>query len=437
MRILPIVTALLVVAALYGLIFERDRIIEFSAGLSAQSAPESTDETPPAQAQEVVAIPEEAPERTAVSVRAVVLQSEAIEDDVLLRGRTEADRKIDVRAETGGLVVSAPLPKGTAVTQGQLLCRLEEGTRSAQRAEALARLAQARASLPSAEAALPEAAARVAEAEARLEEARINDNAARELVQDGFATETRVAATKAAVSSAEAALTAAKSGVAAAQAGLEAAQASISSAEAAVALVEKDIERLDIKAPFSGMLESDTAELGSLMQPGSLCGTVIALDPIRLVGFVPEANVDKIAVGAMAGAELINGQQVVGTVTFLSRSADENTRTFRTEITVPNPDLAIRDGQTIEIGIAGDGQQAHLVPQSSLTLDNEGNIGVRTVLEQEGGPVAHFMPVTVLRDTVDGVYVGGLPEEVALITVGQEYVGEGTPVAPTYGELSQ
>ena len=35
MRIFPIVTALLVVAALYGLIFERDRIIEFSAGLSA------------------------------------------------------------------------------------------------------------------------------------------------------------------------------------------------------------------------------------------------------------------------------------------------------------------------------------------------------------------------------------------------------------------
>jgi multidrug efflux system membrane fusion protein len=36
-------------------------------------------------------------------------------------------------------------------------------------------------------------------------------------------------------------------------------------------------------------------------------------------------------------------------VTFLSRSADEQTRTFRVEITVPNPDVTIRDGQTADI----------------------------------------------------------------------------------------
>jgi multidrug efflux system membrane fusion protein len=47
-------------------------------------------------------------------------------------------------------------------------------------------------------------------------------------------------------------------------------------------------------------------------------------------------------------------------VTFLSRSADEQTRTFRVEITVPNPDVTIRDGQTADILIQTEGTSAHL-----------------------------------------------------------------------------
>ena len=109
-----------------------------------------------------------------------------------------------------------------------------------------------------------------------------------------------------------------------------------------MASAENEISRLKILAPFSGLLESDTAELGSLMQPGSLCATVIRLNPIKVVGFAPETEVDQIVVGSMAGARLASGREVVGTVKFLSRSADPQTRTFRTEIEVANTDLSIR-----------------------------------------------------------------------------------------------
>ena len=43
-------------------------------------------------------------------------------------------------------------------------------------------------------------------------------------------------------------------------------------------------------APFAGLLETDTAELGALLQTGSPCATIIQLDPIKFVGFVPEAE---------------------------------------------------------------------------------------------------------------------------------------------------
>lgn len=434
MRPLSILFAVLVMAALYGLIFERERILDFAAGTAP--TPEAEIAAPTQAAIAEAAQPETEAQR-GVPVRAVVYTAQSVEDGVLLRGRSEADRHVEVRAETGGLVISEPLRKGTSVDAGDLLCRLDPGTRPAQLADAQANLARAEAGIPEAESRLPEARARVAEAEARLEEARINDNAARALIADGFASETRVAATRAAVSSAEAAVQTARTGVASAEAGLQAARAGVQSARSAIAAVEKDIERLEMRAPFAGLLESDTAELGALLQPGSLCANVIALDPIKMVGFVPEVDVEKIQTGAMAGAQLISGRQVVGEVTFLSRSADPNTRTFRVEVTVPNPDLSIRDGITAEIVIASEGRSAQRIPQSALTLNDEGTLGIRAVMEEDTGPVARFMPVTILRDTPSGVLVAGLPDEVAVITVGQEFVSDGVPVQPTYGELSQ
>jgi multidrug efflux system membrane fusion protein len=47
------------------------------------------------------------------------------------------------------------------------------------------------------------------------------------------------------------------------------------------------------------------------------------------------------------------------------------------------------------------------------------------------------MPISVIRDTQDGIWVAGLPEMADIITVGQEYVRAGVPVDPHYGELSQ
>lgn len=224
---------------------------------------------------------------------------------------------------------------------------------------------------------------------------------------------------------------AATAGVLRARSGVTSAQAGIEAAQAGVATATREIEKLTIVAPFSGLLETDTAELGALMQMGTPCATIIQLNEIKLVGFVPEADVAKVTVGAIAGARLTNGQEVRGRVTFLSRSADALTRTFRVEVTVANDDLAISDGQTAEILVASDGQVAHLIAQSTLTLDDDGVLGVRTVGE---GNIVRFMPVTLLRDTAQGVWVTGLPEAVDIITVGQEFVIDGVHVTPTFTE---
>ncbi|MEW2916679.1 efflux RND transporter periplasmic adaptor subunit [Ruegeria sp. ANG10] len=410
MRLISFVNAILVIAALFLLVFERDTLFAFAGRGDAETASASTEES--------VSDPQTA--QNAIGV--VVLRSAAREIDsaVLLRGQTRANRQVEVLAETTSTVISEPKRKGAFVEAGDLLCELDPGTRPASLAEAMAAKLEA-------ESRIPEAEARLEEAHALVAEAQINLTAAQKLSETGFGSETRRISSEAAMRSAEA-------GVKTAEAGLEATRAGIEAATAEVKAAQREIDRQTIEAPFKGLLESDTAELGSLMQPGSLCATVIQLDPIKLVGFVPETDVNKIIVGSEASARLITGLEVKGRVTFLSRSADETTRTFEVEITVPNPELAIRDGQTANIRIAADGAKAHLLPQSALTLNNEGQLGVRTVGADK---IVDFMPILLLRDTAEGVWVDGLPETSDVIVIGQEFVTQGVKVEPTYREAAQ
>jgi len=432
MRIVSLILAVIVSAGLYFWVIERDQTREFLAQRTAdaEAAAEDTVE---------VAETEDAPEASDGSelIKVLVRKSVAQEIDsaVILRGQTEAAREVEVRAETSSTVISPPLRKGAFVDQGQLLCQLDPGTRNSSLAEARARLAEAIANKTEAESRVPEAEARVLEAQAMIDEALVNQNAAQRLSEGGFAAETRVKNADAAVAAARASFEASRAGVSAAKSGLQSADATIESATATIATAEKELERLNIRAPFSGILESDTAELGSLLQPGSLCATVIQLDPIKLVAFVPETEVNRVELGAVAGARLAaGGQEVSGTVRFLSRASDPETRTFRVEIDVPNPDLRIRDGQTAEIAISAAGEQAHLLPASALTLNEDGIIGLRTV--DDTGLVA-FNPVTVLRDTAQGVWLTGLEKEINVIVLGQEFVTAGVTVAPTFQEQTQ
>ncbi|WP_187429590.1 Solvent efflux pump periplasmic linker SrpA [Roseobacter fucihabitans] len=425
MRILSIFAALLVSAVLALFILDRPRLLALFGGDTG------TTETTTVVAADAPTRPDTV---DASLVKVVVQKSIARQVDtaVVLRGQTEAARTVDIRAETSATVISPPLRKGARVETGQMLCQLDEGTRGTA-------LAQARAQLDEARARVPEAEARLNQSLAQLDEAKINQNASSKLSAGGFASTTRVANSDAAVATAEA-------GVQSARAGLQASQSGIQSAQAAVATAEKEIERLTIRAPFGGLLEIDTAELGSLLQPGALCATIIQLDPIKLVAFVPETEVARVSLGAMASARLVagsgaltggteaRGSEVHGAVTFLSSAADPTTRTFRVEIEVANSDTKIRDGQTAEILISAEGARAHLLPQSALTLNDEGTLGVRTINAEA---IVEFHPVALMRDSVDGVWLTGLADKADVIVLGQEYVVAGVQVAPTFKELSQ
>ena len=291
------------------------------------------------------------------------------EIEVVMRGRTEAARSVVIRAETAGVVAAVPAAEGAFVARGQVLCRLAVDARQAS-------LDQARATWRSRQ---------------------LQRQAAAQLAEKGYRSQTQVLE---------------------AQANLDAAQAQVRAAEIALRQVE-------IRAPFSGVFDRRDAEIGAYLSPGQPCGTLIELNPLLVVGDAPETQAARLRVGAPATARLVSGQVLHGRVRFVAHDADPATRTYHLEVLIANPGNAVRSGLSADLSVGAGQGAAHLVPVSSLVLDAAGRQGVRYV--QADGRVA-FAPVTVLEETPQGMWVSGLSGPVNVITVGQSFVADGQKV---------
>jgi multidrug efflux system membrane fusion protein len=317
----------------------------------------------------MMAMDEDAPTR----VRARVVPASPQAREVVVRGRTEADRLVDVRAETSGRIAALPVEKGERVDTGDLLCRIAEDTRPA----------------------------RVEEAEQAVAQARIEFDGARRLAERGLQSETAIAA----------------------------ARARLASAEANLEQRRLDLEHTYVRAPFGGVVETRPVEIGDFLQAGGVCARVVDPDPMMLVGDVAERDVASLDVGDAGGGRLITGERVEGTIAFVARTADPTTRTFRVEVAVPNPDARLRDGITTEIRLPVERRPAHRIASGLLALDDAGDLGVR-ILDDDN--VVRFVNVEVLRDEAGGVWVTGLPDPATVITVGQELVVPGQQVEATF-----
>ncbi len=80
---------------------------------------------------------------------------------------------------------------------------------------------------------------------------------------------------------------------------------------------------------------------------------------------------------------------------------------------------------TTKITIAGSELKAHKIPPSILTLRDDGTVGVKAVNEEN---IVVFFPTISVKDTIDGIWVSGLPDKVNLIVTGQEYVAVGESI---------
>ncbi len=310
-------------------------------------------------------------QREPFKVRFRTVSAEPRVRQITVRGRTEAEARVEVHAETRARVLARLVEEGAPVATGDPLCRLDPGSREA----------------------------RVLEARARLAQVTLDFEAATQLVDRGFTPQTRVAALK----------------------------AEFDAAEALLKEFELELDRTTVRAPINGVVESPMAQIGTTLAIGDVCAVVVDSDPMIAVGQVSEQTIAQVSIGMRARVQIIGGHLYDGRVRYVSPTADPATRTYRIEAVIENPDSALKDGMTAQTFLDLPPVDAHRLRTSMLTLDDDGTLGVRTV--NTNGYV-QFNPVSVLDSDADGIWVTGLPITVDIISVGQEYVVAGEKVTP-------
>ena len=306
-------------------------------------------------------------------VKVEVKNAELRNQSVVLRGRTEAKRIVEATAEISGQVVSRAVERGEQVSRGQLLCEI----------------------------AVDDRAMAVEEAQAGLDKAQIEHEGSLKLAAQGLLSEVAIAASEA-------------------------------RQEAAEAHLERqllNLARTRIAAPFDGVVEDLHLNEGDYAMPGESCATLIDLDPMLVTAQVTEEQVERLQLGSNVKGSTRMGRPLEGELSFIGNQSDPVTRTYAVEITVSNEDYVLRSGLTVSLRVMLDQIQAHYITPSLLTLNEQGEMGVR-LIDQSNRVV--FSAIEIVEDGPDGMWVSGLPDRAALITVGHEYVTVGTLVDPVY-----
>jgi len=284
----------------------------------------------------------------------------------------------DVRPTT--VLFGNVVPNQTSVLRARVAGIVEEVVEQGHRAERGEQLA-----LLSAD----DRSAGVARAEAELRSAERDHDAAQQLRQRGVTSEAELQTRFAT---------------------LEAARANLRAAELA-------LSNTRLTAPITGTVNDVMAEIGSFVDAGGQVLEIVNNDPLIAEIEVRQSEITSVSLGQMAQVEFQGGKTAEAQVTFIAPVATPQTRTFRVELTIPNPDQAIPAGLSAQIALSMQQQQAHMISPALIRLDDTGRIGVFTV--DDDGETLRFQPVQVVQAKAQAIWVTGLADQARIVTISQ------------------
>lgn len=306
---------------------------------------------------------------TLVKVEVSPSKAQKITREAKINARTAPVRSVRVRAETSGRVTEVVAKRGALISEGSVIARLALNERTAQQRQA----------------------------EAVLKQRRLQYEAAQRLRRDDYMTEVELAQAKA---------------------NLEIAQADADR-------IRQDISHTVIRAPFAGALETRKVEVGDYVQVGDEIAYVIEQDPFIVRGSVSEDVVSYLQVGQPGHVVLINDEKREGVIRYIAGEADEQTRTYQVELLVANPEGRLIAGTSAKLYLPMENILAHQLEPATLTLNKDGDFGIKTVDKQDR---VHFYVADIVKNQDNKVWLSGLPENIRVITIGQDFVTEGDKV---------
>ncbi|WP_322803068.1 efflux RND transporter periplasmic adaptor subunit [Vibrio alfacsensis] len=288
-----------------------------------------------------------------------------------LYGRTAPNRQARLGAEVAGKIVRLNVKKGQTVKQGQVIANIDERDLDIQLKRAKAMLS-------------------VKEKEFK---------AAQSLKNRGLQGEVAFAT----------------------------AQAALVDARANLSNVETALKNTKVRAPFNGILDHKFIEVGDFVGVGDPIATVIDLEKLIIEADVSERHIQYLKEGQKADIRTIDKVNHEGNIRYIGRVSSSSTNTFPIEIEIDNSQHDMSAGISAEVTLALSKVSAIKVTAAMLALDEEGNLGIKTLRDQR----VHFIPIQLVKAENDGVWLSGLGEQVDIIVLGQGFARDGDLVMAT------
>ncbi|MBM3482225.1 MAG: efflux RND transporter periplasmic adaptor subunit [Alphaproteobacteria bacterium] len=319
----------------------------------------------------------------AVPVEIAEVTASTSKKSVVAIGTLASSESVVVRSEVAGRIASLDIPEGQPVKEGAVLVKLDPSVE-------LAALRQAKAS---------------------LDLARANFKRADELMKRGSGT--------------------ARS--------LDEARAGLKAGEATVALMEAQLERMTVIAPFAGVLGLKRVALGDYLAPGAEIINIEKIDPLRVEFRVPEVFLPMVKTGSnvILAVDAYPGREFQGQVYAIDPKIDEAGRSIVIRASVPNQSGELKPGLfarvTLDLVVK---EGALFVPEESIVPIGNDRFVYKVVDfkdpndGKEGKKVA-FTPVKIGQRTRGQVEIAeGLVPKDVVVTAGVLKIYDGAAVMP-------
>lgn len=310
-----------------------------------------------------------------LKVSAVVVTPEPFLETVASTGTLRAEEAVELQAEINGKIVAIDFTEGARVSKGDLLVKLND--------------ADLRATL--------------SRASSRRELAKRREKRVAELFKDGIANQDEY----------------------------DAVLNEVTVQEAEIALMEAQIGKTEIRAPFDGVVGLRFVSEGAFVSAATRIATLQRLDHMKVDFAVPERYAGRVGKGSPVAFTVSGGdQRHVGEVQATDPKIDPGTRTLLVRAICPNPEGHLLPGTFANVEITlSRVENAILVPSVAIV---PGVTDKNVFVASEGKAVRRVVETGTRTESAVQVISGLKPGEV-LITSGLQQMRAGLLVEPVIG----
>jgi multidrug efflux system membrane fusion protein len=366
-------------------------------------------------------------------ISAVTVTNSTVRRSVRASGVTQPKAIVTVSAEIAGTARKVPVIEGSAIAGGDVLVALNTTTLPVRIEAAKAEIAAAKTAYDTAvDQARGTYEEERAAAQATLQVARQRLEIARKLASQNFSAPVEQAQLKADYETAR--MTLARIDLAKnhkSELDISQSLARLATAKSNLAVLRDQLKKSTITAPTGGWLETVSVDAGEQVGAGTPVATILNMDEVKIIVGVPQTDIAQVSVGDRVSVDVAGAGRRDGTVTRIASITRSTTRTFDVEVTVPNPDRALRAGMSVEATIDVGFQPAFGMSPAHLSVAGDGSL---TAKVSEDG-IVRVIPVELVRSGVEQVFVSGLSDGDTLLTFGQAFVEAGDTVRLDMGRL--